>query len=462
MMEAVTAFSFRNRLRQLTKEQVALQENFAQYAAHQPLDDQFGPHMAKALAQAVHVPCQFSSAKIQTIRTSELKKLLPEQSCYVWIGTAPDEQKILVDIEPVLALHTIERTLGTDTPTAALRRPLTAIEQGILSYALLKILKQFHQSQNEAQQLVLTLNGFAAARDDVLGELATNAHCYMLSLTMQIGEIKGYSRIFIPHAILNRHPLAPIEQHNPAPAQIPYIRKILGSLGTSYIPARVELGTLGISDEQILDLETGDIVLLEPHEVQMTPLGPQGSVIIRLGTAQHGMLRARLLSEGGHMRVEILDMMIQEEPMSEEINEENTAIEQVTETGTVPESKPELDDEVSEITDETEASTEAEEEPAVQEVAADHETEAVDNLEQTAGLLRDAPAPVAVELGRIQLNTLQVANLHAGQILRLPRGFDAPVDLVVHGKIFAQGELVEIEGELGVRLLSLHGAATHD
>jgi len=80
-----------------------------------------------------------------------------------------------------------------------------------------------------------------------------------------------------------------------------------------------------------------------------------------------------------------------------------------------------------------------------------------DNLSETQGLLRDVAAPVVVELGRIRLNASQVARLKAGQILRLPRGPRDPVDLVVNGKIFARGELLEVDGELGVRLLQVAG-----
>jgi flagellar motor switch protein FliM len=82
-----------------------------------------------------------------------------------------------------------------------------------------------------------------------------------------------------------------------------------------------------------------------------------------------------------------------------------------------------------------------------------------DNLGETQGLLRDVAAPVVVELGRIQLSITQVARLRNGQILRLPRGPNDPVDLVVNGKLFARGELIEVDGELGVRLLQVTGAS---
>ena len=90
--------------------------------------------------------------------------------------------------------------------------------------------------------------------------------------------------------------------------------------------------------------------------------------------------------------------------------------------------------------------------------AEDVGVEAEDNLVQTEGLLRDVPAPVVVELGRIRLNTSQVVRLRVGQILRLPRGPNDPVNLVVNGKLFARGELIEVDGELGIRLVQVAGS----
>jgi flagellar motor switch protein FliM len=53
------------------------------------------------------------------------------------------------------------------------------------------------------------------------------------------------------------------------------------------------------------------------------------------------------------------------------------------------------------------------------------------------------------------MTTAQVIRLRAGQILRLGRGPNDTVDLVVNNRVFARGELIEVDGELGVRLVQL-------
>jgi flagellar motor switch protein FliM len=72
-------------------------------------------------------------------------------------------------------------------------------------------------------------------------------------------------------------------------------------------------------------------------------------------------------------------------------------------------------------------------------------------------LLNDIPLQVAVELARIPLTAEEVVSLKVGQVLDLNRVPGEPVELSVSGRMVARGELVEVEGHLGVRVLSLVG-----
>ena len=67
-------------------------------------------------------------------------------------------------------------------------------------------------------------------------------------------------------------------------------------------------------------------------------------------------------------------------------------------------------------------------------------------------LLEEIPVELSVELGRIPLNAQQALELRPGQPLRLDRRPGDPVDIRLGSKLVARGELVEIEGELGVLL----------
>ena len=72
-------------------------------------------------------------------------------------------------------------------------------------------------------------------------------------------------------------------------------------------------------------------------------------------------------------------------------------------------------------------------------------------------LLGDIPLQISVELARVPVTADQVVALRVGQVVELRRAPGEPVDLSVNGKVIARGELVEVEGQLGVRVLSLAG-----
>jgi type III secretion protein Q len=84
--------------------------------------------------------------------------------------------------------------------------------------------------------------------------------------------------------------------------------------------------------------------------------------------------------------------------------------------------------------------------------------------EKSSGLTAEGAAvldalmlTVHVELAARRLSLEDLARLRPGQVLELDCKATDPVDLVADGRRIARGELVDIEGRLGVRLTHLFG-----
>ena len=80
--------------------------------------------------------------------------------------------------------------------------------------------------------------------------------------------------------------------------------------------------------------------------------------------------------------------------------------------------------------------------------------------EETAtgsGLLDNLLLTVRVELPARRISLEELTRLRAGQILELDCRATDPVELVADGRSVATGELVDIEGRLGVRVTRLAG-----
>ena len=80
------------------------------------------------------------------------------------------------------------------------------------------------------------------------------------------------------------------------------------------------------------------------------------------------------------------------------------------------------------------------------------------NMELLAGLDMN----VSVELGRTQMTVAQVLNIGPGSVVMLHRLAREPVDILVNDRVVARGEVVVVEENFGVRVVSVSRAGGDD
>lgn len=72
-------------------------------------------------------------------------------------------------------------------------------------------------------------------------------------------------------------------------------------------------------------------------------------------------------------------------------------------------------------------------------------------------MLMDLELPVAVELGRISMQVKDILELGPGAVVELNKFSGEPVEIYVNAKKFAEGEVVVVEQNFGVRITALIG-----
>ncbi len=70
-------------------------------------------------------------------------------------------------------------------------------------------------------------------------------------------------------------------------------------------------------------------------------------------------------------------------------------------------------------------------------------------------LVLDFPLEVSVRLGETQRTIGQLLNLTVGTVIELENPIEEPVELVVNGKPFAEGEVITIGEVFGIRLQNI-------
>ncbi len=70
-------------------------------------------------------------------------------------------------------------------------------------------------------------------------------------------------------------------------------------------------------------------------------------------------------------------------------------------------------------------------------------------------ILQDVPMVIEAEMGRANKSVRDVLKIGEGSVIDFDKDAGEPVDLKINGKLIARGEIVEIEGNYGVRITEL-------
>ncbi|CAG0938932.1 Flagellar motor switch protein FliN [Candidatus Brocadiaceae bacterium] len=83
---------------------------------------------------------------------------------------------------------------------------------------------------------------------------------------------------------------------------------------------------------------------------------------------------------------------------------------------------------------------------------------AKDESKRNLDLILDIPVPVSVELGHTTMLVKDIIALSQGSIVELDKMAGTPVDLLVRGKLLAQGEVVVVDENFGLKITNICGS----
>ncbi|RKG97401.1 YscQ/HrcQ family type III secretion apparatus protein [Corallococcus sp. CA053C] len=354
---------------------------------------------------------------------TELRRFLGDPSFLAVLAPGSLKGRVVLEIELALAHSAVDLLLGGAGETVGLR-PLTDIEEGVMGYVVLEALKELVPGLQPGVPRP-RLDGVARGVDEVSARLGEDGPMLAVHLNAVLGTHRGIVRLVVPSAVLEaaEPEVASAQRRERRRADMKAHGRRLSSLRDWL---RAEIGVAELSAQDLASLRIKDVLLLDALSAR-PDRGEPGTAQLRLGLGRTGHLAADVYLENGRYRARITDVVPGEPGHSQggdsgggsEENEDFT--------------NPELD------------------------VPPELEGAALDDANNRDGsdLLSDLPLQVAVELARVPITAEQVVGLRTGQVIELRRGPGEPVDLSVNGKVVARGELVEVEGQLGVRIINL-------
>ncbi len=339
-----------------------------------------------------------------------LSQLLSDPTFLAVLCPSPHKTRGFMEVGLGLAHAAIDKLLGGTGEQVANRR-LTDIEEGVMEFIILEALKTM--APNLEQGLPrMRLEGCAQSVKEALALLEGEEQVVVVQLKSTLGAQDGFIRLFIPATVVGM--TNPPGEGPERRARRRYqIDRTVARLRSVKTWLRAEIGRAEVSAADVQRLGSGDVVLLD--ELTARPdQGQGGTARIRVGAGKAGWFESEIVVEGGGFKAKVGNIVLGDEPRH--------------------------DQEPSSVGNENEGA------PQEEGAAADG-----------ADLINDIPLQIVVELARIPVTAEQVVALKVGQVLDLNRVPGEPVELSVNGKVVARGELVEVEGHLGVRILSLLG-----
>ncbi len=462
-------------LPRLSREQVRLLNAMMAYLPETAFEADFKEKLRQVIEPLVHADIDLWFDGITRVEGGKLSSHLCDPTCVAVIGMLPKDRHLLVEVDLTVAQQAVDRMLGGNAEDTDGQRPLSEIEEGVFSFILLKALALLQEGAASEHQLALKLGGVVGSHDELSGRVPDDTSYLCVGFKLFFDLAVGFLRVYLPEEIIKSELAAPRPLEGPA-----FSRRMrrLGALAprvaTLKVPLRVEVGRIPFSVADLQALDTGDIILVEDPQVHLSGGALTGQVNAFIGKGHHGTIRGSLgTGESGAYEVAVDQILPGAEPPARGVllsQEESQVDEEYARD--LPRSDDERGAEVAQGARQAllararsgaaplgrgregpldEEHSEGEYEEGEYEEGGYEE----EPLPESANMLEDVAVAMVVELGRVSVSAADVMGLRPGQVIELSRSPGDPVDLVVDGKRLGKGELVEIEGELGVRILEL-------
>lgn len=413
--------------------------------------EQVSPTLRQQLKALLEEDVSLSLDYVHVVAPAQLKSYVGEPTFLAVVAPKPHKTRGFLEVELGLAHAVLDTLLGGAGEAVALRA-LTDLEEGVMTYVILEALKALSPAIDPALPK-LKLEGVCHGLAEAQALLGTESLLAVVQLKAVFGQHSGSVRLFIPGTALG---LA----NPPADAAVRRARRFadakahLSRLSAVKTWLRAEIGSVEIARADLMQIRERDVVLVDelttlPHK------GEPGTARLKVGAGRTGHFDADLTLEGNRYIATITGCALGEEELP--------AQEPLDDPDPYDEGQPPADAGVADAPGAggPEESTnpgfspkdaQSNDEPAQE----NHVDETLQGAEGSE-LLNDIPLQLAVELSRIPVSAEDVVGLKVGQVIDMNRMAGEPVDLSVNGKVVARGELVEVDGNLGVRVLSLAG-----
>jgi flagellar motor switch protein FliM len=350
-------------------------------------------------ADAGQVAFDFLETREEELETRDVPR------AHVHVAVEPWEARAVLVVESAFASAVVDLMLGGDGASSAdAPRPLSTAERAVFEFLCAQLLAALNGEAGEPLFRLEALTDEAPA--------SSVGRAVVTKVRARFGQTAGVVRLVYGREVLAaldemRSPLLARGASGAGVEKLTRYQKLCAGAEVSLLVGETE-----VDPGSLAGLEPGDVVLVERAFGEWGPGSARGTLRARVGAGDNVLV----VGSSESSEEEVLRLLVEEVSASEA-------------RGVKAGGRLQMEDE-----SELNAGPDAE-----------------------AGLLDNLLLTVRVELPARRISLEELTRLRAGQILELDCRATDPVELVADGRRVATGELVDIEGRLGVRVTRLAG-----
>lgn len=245
----------------------------------------------------------FQSTKISTAKFEELFKRLPKESVFLLVSLPPATVPLLCEVDLLLAHAILDRLLGGEGEGRSASLSLTEIEEGVLSFLVLKVLSLIYEESGRSARVHFRLQQFVSQTNDLRPFFPLETSFVELSSQIGFGHQGGYLRLYFPAPLVQKAFTGPAKDFSVEENR--YEQARLRQLGFIRTQLWVEGGQAALSPEEIAQLKVGDVVLLDETELVLKGKRLEGNVHLKVGQAGRGALYGKICPNPKKIEIEI-------------------------------------------------------------------------------------------------------------------------------------------------------------
>lgn len=369
--------------------------------------------------KAENVKCSIVSATEINLNEA-INRYAESSQVFLNVSCQPENSAAIVALNNDFAKTLIDLILGSKGAEAANLRELSPIEKTIIEFLAANILSEINKFLGEDLLCLETV------KNEQIGLFELSERGAEVVFSLELENFKGLVSLFAPQKFLDsldksQNPLLIKKSDRKKLSDFEKIAKNLD--------LRLQIGTTFLDADSLSFLETDDIVLIEQSQINWGNAQVGENLQVYIGRGKNfrfqGIVENHEPSGDLHFKIE--------EILSGETRRKFTR------------AKFKMDEKENELAEETNLES-------GESLGEEREEEILD--EQISPSLENVQIALRVEIAGNKISLRELQNLRAGQIIALGCSPNDAVRLVTDNneEPVATGELVEIEGQLGVRL----------